>query len=454
MMRSALIIFSITLGIGSPLFAEPLPIDPLWKSEGFRKTVTGSYGIDSRIEPRITVDEEFYIAESAKAMADNDRKKAAQILSDSPLLEKSAALQFNLATLRLEDGNSEAALKAFESALEKFPNFRDAHRNLAVVLVRENEFEKAREHLVRAIELGAGDGLTIGLLGYCHSQDGNAQAALSAFRMAALTQPNERQWKIGEAEALQSLDYHREANSIFQSVIDEKPDDLNLWRVQADALISLENYNAAIANLEFAYRAKDLPPVAILSLGHLYLQGDLPDLALQRYKAAISAEEKPVELSRVLIAVEMLTSQQQFSRARQLIDAVETAEYDLDSEENKTEVGKLIRSRAFIELEDGDAAKGAQALEKWVKTDGTDGLALILLARFKENANQREEAEMLLEQAALIPDHEAEALFAHGRLLVDARDYEAALEKLEKAAAIDPRPRITNYLEAVRELVK
>ena len=130
------------------------------------------------------------------------------------------------------------------------------------------------------------------------------------------------------------------------------------------------------------------------------------------------------------------------------------AEYDLDSEENKTEVGKLIRSRAFIELEDGDAAKGAQALEKWVKTDGTDGLALILLARFKENANQREEAEMLLEQAALIPDHEAEALFAHGRLLVDARDYEAALEKLEKAAAIDPRPRITNYLEAVRELVK
>ena len=76
MMRSALIIFSITLGIGSPLFAEPLPIDPLWKSEGFRKTVTGSYGIDSRIEPRITVDEEFYIAESAKAMADNDRAQA------------------------------------------------------------------------------------------------------------------------------------------------------------------------------------------------------------------------------------------------------------------------------------------------------------------------------------------------------------------------------------------
>jgi len=41
--------------------AEPLPIDPLWQSETFRETVTGSFGIDSRIEPRITVDEEFYL---------------------------------------------------------------------------------------------------------------------------------------------------------------------------------------------------------------------------------------------------------------------------------------------------------------------------------------------------------------------------------------------------------
>ena len=61
---------------------------------------------------------------------------------------------------------------------------------------------------------------------------------------------------------------------------------------------------------------------------------------------------------------------------------------------------------------------------------------------------------MLLEQAAVMPDHEAEGLFAHGRLLVNVWDYEAALEKLEKAAAIDQRLRITSYLEAVREWVK
>ena len=48
---------------------EPLPISPLWKSEQFQRAITGSYGIDSRIEPVITVDEEEYL----KDLADGKR---------------------------------------------------------------------------------------------------------------------------------------------------------------------------------------------------------------------------------------------------------------------------------------------------------------------------------------------------------------------------------------------
>ena len=76
-----------------------LPIDPLWKSESFRKAITGSYGIDSQIEPRITTDEEFYLDAAATAMADQDRKRAISTLSDSSLLERSPAMLFMLGTL-------------------------------------------------------------------------------------------------------------------------------------------------------------------------------------------------------------------------------------------------------------------------------------------------------------------------------------------------------------------
>ena len=95
--------FLISLLAASPLTAaEPLPIDPLWQSETFRKSITASYGIDSRIEPRITEDEAFYLDESAKAMAANDRAKAISVLRESSLLEKSPAMLFALASHRRE----------------------------------------------------------------------------------------------------------------------------------------------------------------------------------------------------------------------------------------------------------------------------------------------------------------------------------------------------------------
>jgi tetratricopeptide (TPR) repeat protein len=431
---------------------EPLPIDPLWESESFRKTVTGSFGIDARIEPRITIDEEFYLNESANAMAAGDRKAAIQTLTDSPLLEKSPALQFNLATLQSEEGNQEEAITLFEAALAQFPNFRDAHRNLAIALVRKEKFEEAEDHLIRSIELGSADGLTMGLLGYCHARKDNPRAALSAYRLASLTQPNERQWKLGEAQALRALEQPREANSIYQDLIDARPQDFDLWRVQADALIDIDEPTHAIANLELVHRANELPAVAILSLGHLYLQVHLPSLAIERYESALAADDD-LSLDRVLVAVEMLTNQRQFAIARRLIEAIEKSDYDLTSESNLDSVGKLARASSLIELETGDAEKGAQELETWLTREPTDALALILLARFKENSGLREEAEMLLEQAAAMPEYEAEALTAHGRLLTNAGDYNAAVGKLEQAASLKPSERISSYLEAVRELV-
>lgn len=441
----------VTLTIGTT--AEPLPIDPLWQSESFRKSITGSFGIDSRIEPRITEDEAFYLDQSAGAMAEQNRSEAIRTLTDSPLLVKSAAMLFSLATLLVEEGEAENAIARFEAALELFPNFRDAHRNLAVAYVQESELVKAEEHLVEAIRLGAADGLTMGLLGYLHSHHKKPQAALTAYRLASLTQPKERQWKTGEASALRELNQHEEAKSLFQELIDERPQDLPLWRLQADTFVSLEDHTAAIANLELARRAGDLPPVAIVSLGHLLLRNDLPDLALARYEEALTSEPR-IRLESILPAVELLTNRRLFSRAARLITAIESADFDLTAEKNRTAAGKLTRARALVALETGDAEAGAAQLRAWLAQDPTDGLALILLARFEEDAGLREEAGMLLEQAAAMPEHEAAALLAHGRLLVNSGDYATALEKLERSAEIEPNERITSYLEAVRELAE
>ena len=450
----------ISLLAASPLTAaEPLPIDPLWQSETFRKSITASYGIDSRIEPRITEDEAFYLDESAKAMAANDRAKAISVLRESSLLEKSPAMLFTLASHLFEAGEAKDAdesVKFFESALAQFPNFRDAHRNLGVVLIQREEFEKAKTHLVRALALGSQDGTTAGLIAYCHARDGHHQAALDAYRLAMLTQPEERQWKLGEAQALLALKRPLEAASILQALIALAPGETPTWLIQADAWSDLDESLAAAANLEIVHRAGTLEPNALLSLGHLYLQSDLPELALERYRAAL-ASTNPPSPTRAVESLELFLSRSDWPLAKEYVTTLETvAVYReaLDPAKGEKDLlSRLTRARAVLELETGDAATGANRIEEWLRREPLDGECLLLLARFREEAGQKIEAAMLLEQAARIPATAAGALLAHGRLLVAAADYEKALEQLEKSQELSPNASLSDYIAAIRELV-
>ncbi len=448
------LVFSIAV-TSLTAIAGPLPIDPLWKSETFRKSITASYGIDSRIEPRITEDEAFYLDQSAAAMASNDRLKAIKVLLESSLLAQSPAMLFTLASLEFEAEKTDESVKHFEAALSQFPNFRDAHRNFAVVLVQSGKFKEAKSHLIRALELGANDGLTAGLLAYCHSLDGHHQAALDAYRLALLTQPEERQWKLGSAQALLALGHSREAASILQSLIDATPGESSPWLVQSDAWIDLDEELRAVANLEIVHRSGSLEPNATLSLGHLYLQNGLPDLALDRYRAAVTAPEPP-PASRAVEALEMFLSNSEWSRGKEfstLLEGSDSYRKDLDpATGDKTLLSRLNRTRAVIELETGDAATGAKRIEEWLQREPLDGQAILLLARFREEGGERVEAEMLLEQAARIPDSAASAHLAHGRLLVAANDFGKALEHLEKSQELNPNEALAEYIVAIREL--
>lgn len=428
--------------------AQPLPIDPLWKSESFRKAVTGSYGIDSRIEPLITVDEEFYLNGAAEALAEEKRDEAIRVLRESDLVDRSPAIAFQLGTLHFESGDLEKAKATLREALKQFPNFRDAHRNLAIVLVQENEIEEALPHLIRAVELGSREGLTMGLLGYCHATGNNHRAALDAYRLAALTQPDEVQWKTGQAQALAQLNQPGDAISIYEELLREDATNANLWLLQADSLLALDRDISATANLELVHRTGSLPPDSTLSLGHLFLQANLPDLALERYTAAVKADT-PVSFSKAVEAVEMLVGYKESSNAATLAALIDGQYVDPPTKA----LGRLTRASAIIELETGDTESGAKRLEAWISGNPTDGEALILLARFRESSGNREEAEMLLEQASVFPDSAAAALEAHGKLLVTVGEYDSAIEKLEKSLELEAKEPLARYLEAIRELV-
>lgn len=454
-MRPATTLLSVAVLAASVANATPLPIDPLWKSESFRKVVTGSFGIDSRIEPIITTDEEFYLKQSAEKMAANDRKGAIAALAESSIYDRSPAMLFNLATLQYEEDDKEKAKENFAKALALFPNFRDAHRNLAVLLVQDTKFDDAETHLIRALELGAGDGLTYGLLGYCHASREHYQAAFDAYRLALMVQPKERQWKLGAAQCLLALDRPRESASLLQQLIDAAPEETGPWLIQCDAWNALEDRTRAATNLEIAHRMDALDANATLSLGHLYMQGDLPDLALERYRTALTATE-PAAPARAVEALELILSNSDWSRGKELAALFDSSEFykkELAPEgENKALLSRLIRARAFLELETGDTKIGAERLADWVQREPLDGAALVLLARFHETDGKREEAEMLFEQAERIPASAASAHLAHGRLLVTVGEYASALDHLEKSNELNSNEALSDYIRAIRDL--
>jgi tetratricopeptide (TPR) repeat protein len=203
-------------------------------------------------------------------------------------------------------------------------------------------------------------------------------------------------------------------------------------------------------------RAGTLEPNALLSLGHLYLQSDLPELALERYRAAL-ASTNPPSPTRAVESLELFLSRSDWPLAKEYVTTLETvAGYReaLDPAKGEKDLlSRLTRARAVLELETGDAATGAKRIEEWLRREPLDGECLLLLARFREEAGQKVEAAMLLEQAARIPATAAGALLAHGRLLVAAADYEKALEQLEKSQELSPNASLSDYIAAIRELV-
>lgn len=434
----------------------PLAIDNLWKSDAFLRAYTGSYGVDSNIEPLIREDEESLLKAVAASMKSNDRKGAINKLLGNSLTFQRASLQFSLANLYFEEADADNAIKYFSNAIKAFPNFRDAHRNLAMVYIKEDKVDEAEPHLIRAVELGSKEGLTFGLLAHIHSQKERHQPALAAYRLAQVTMPTERQWVLGEAFTLHELEQYKEAASIYNTLLEKSPDDEQLWINQANAFLEMDQPAKAIANMEVVNRMEKLTPTNQFFLGQLYLRKGFPETAFEHYNNAIASNK--ITFDQATTAMVGLVSRshwqiaEQFSNMCQLFykDSFKSNEPDIQES-----VVKFERSLALLELETGKNESGAKRVEKIIEKNPLDGDALILLSKFYQAQKDYDHAIDLLEQAALITDFRANALYQHGLILVNQfGEYKEALQLLEQSFQLDAQPSLASYITELRAFVK
>jgi tetratricopeptide (TPR) repeat protein len=371
--------------------------------------------------------------------------------------EISPALVFVLGNLYFQADRADEARRAFLEAIRRYPRFRRAHTNLAYLYISKSQTDEALPMLQKAIELGENSSRAYGLLGYCHLLKKNALAAENAYRQAYLLDPASRDWKLGLAQTLMAQEKAAEASNLLGSLIEENPNDKQLWLQQTNALLSMDRKDEAAVNLEIL-RHKNLADEGNLNLlGNLYMDRSEPQLALYAYLAAID-KSTTFDVQRALKSARILVDYGFPEKAEELIAAIQSKAGDKISPADRT---RLLLTEVRAAQAAGQTDRVGNLLDKLVEINPADGEVLLELARHKDKlARDEEDEEKRKEWVVEARTHyqlavRSEAVaypanLAYGQMLVREQRYTEALPVLQAALALKKSDSLEQYVSRVR----
>ncbi len=418
----------------------------IWRDPVFQQRFAESYLAETDIEPPpLTDDEREVMQEVVELRADNQLDKAIERMRERSGPKANAVFDLTLAKLLLERDRIADAAAAYGVAVAKHPKFRRAWNDLGLIHYRQGEHREAAQAFGKVIELGGASPMIYGLLGFSLANIDDPLASESAFRMASMLDPTTVDWRMGLAHSLFKQRRFAEAASLFGALIAAQPDRAELWMRQAQAYLGMNEAGKAAENLELVDRLGQSTAETLDTLGNIYVNDELFDLAAGAYERAIAKDAKGA-LPIALRAAKAFAARGASTETQRMLDrlaAVPAEQFDSATKKD------VLRLRARIAMATGGGEEEAKVLEEIVAMDPLDGDALIKLGQYYERAGQMDEAVFRYERAAGIADFEAEAKVRHATLLGGQRKYAEALPLLRRAQALKPRDNVLHYLEQV-----
>lgn len=437
----------------SPSAFAPLPAEhelaSVWNDPDFTRRLIGSYGFASDAEPRLTPEEQAVYRDKIIPLLRDDPKKAKAELQSLAKPNASAVFDFTLGNLYFQSEDLTNAVKHFEAALAKFPDYRRAQKNLAFALVRDGKYAEAIKPLTRTIALGGADGKLFGLLGFAYSNQGRNVSAEAAYRQALVFEPENLDFKLGLVKSAIGTSNYDYALSLLDELIKQYPDRDSFWTLQANLYIQKEQPAKAAISLEMLRRLGKASPQSLNLLGDLYMAQESRDLALGAYLEAMD-KDNGQNPAKALRPAQILVGRGAFAEARQLFAKMRATTTPLTGADEL----KLLKLESKVALSTGGGEKAIESLEQIIQKDPLDAEALMLAGDFYAKNNQREKAEFRYQTAAGISGFEADAFVKHAQLLVQSQKYTQAAELLKKAQKVKPRDNVQRYLEKVDQLAR
>jgi len=449
-----LLLFAL-LAAGTPVLpAQGKGLDvtelALWNDRSFRLQLAESYLAETEIEPRVTLVERDQLQQVFELISTNKLPEAMEMVRTMGGKDANAVFDFTLANLHFQQDQLDEAAAAYESAVEKFPKFRRAWKNLGIIHVRKAAFAKAARALARVVELGGSDATTWGLLGFAYSSTDNHLGAESAYRMANALDPAALDWKMGLARSFFKQKRFADAAALCAMLLEQNPGRADLWLLQANAYLGLGQPRKAAENYELVDGMGQSTADSLNTLGDIYVNEELFDQGVARYLQVLERfpASKP---DRAMRAARVLAARGAVDEVEPLVARIEELRgAALGADEKK----ELLRLRARIAVAKGAGEEEARILQEIVTMDPLDGDALILLGQYASRTGDKEKAAFWFEQAAGIEAFEADAKVRHAQMLVGQGRYAEALPMLRRAQTLKPRENIQQYLEQVERVAQ
>lgn len=417
----------------------------IWNDPDFTRRLIGSYGFASDAEPRLTPEEQATYRDKIVPLLRDDPKKAIPALQALAKPAASAVFDFTLGNVFFQNEDLTNAVKHFEAALAKFPDYRRAQKNLAFALVRDGKYNEAIKPLTRTLSLGGGDGRVFGLLGFAYMNQGRHVSAEGAYRQALVFEPENVDFKLGLVKCAVATANYDHALALLDELIRQYPERDNLWTLHANIFIQKEQPAKAAISLEMLRRLGKAAPQNLFLLGDLYMAQEARDLALSAYLEAVEMDDGK-QIVKALRAADILVSRGAWNEARALFKKMRDAQGASLSEDDQM---KLLKLEAKVAMATGDGDKAVKTLEEIIAKNPLDGEALMLAGDYYAKNDQREKAEFRYQTAASLENFKVDAWVKHAQLLVQVKKYNEAIELLKRAQQLKPREHIQRFLEKV-----
>lgn len=441
-------LLSVAIGIMVPMtgHAQLFPLSENdWDNPEFVERYLGSYGMDMELSPEVSMYGSAILRDLLPFIED-DVEAGIFFLEPKLRVEDAPVLDYMLAQLYLENRQPDEAIKHYNTAIRKFPNFLRAYKNIAIAYMQMDDCEGARPHLDKVLELARGDGLIYGILGYCHLQNENYSSSMSAYEIARLFEPDRVNWQIGLAQASLQARKHQDAIVLLEELIRENPANATYLMLQTNAYLAIGEDEDAISNLEILNRIGEATGMSLTLLGDLYIRNDILSLALRSYMAGLDKDDRPV-FSRASRAVGYFAQTERWQNAQSYLERLKSV-YGNDLNDRDQII--MLISEAEIAQGMEQFSNAVTLLEQAIGRDPLNGKALLLMAQNHKNSGDYERAELFYDRAAAIEEVAYDALTDNARMAVSFRRLSRALSLLERANLIRPSSTIESNIRILR----